>query len=198
MAKYLEKDCLLDMQQVQKQIFDLRNQIYSRYKIDLLDTDALSSLSIYRIVNQYDPDYNINFARNGEDAKSKDVLIETKASRVEGPLTKTGKPRKNAGTDAVFQFHAMGDLEHQRYLVAARNKQTLEIMRMYDIGVKKNTKIVFDYLLSLKEEWLNRTAGNEKLQKRDVISLPEKYLPEKITFLSPIEIDGCKVYKDWQ
>lgn len=198
MSKYLEKEYLLDMQQVQKQIFDLRNQIYSRYKIDLLDTDALSSLSIYRIVNHYDPDYNINFARNGEDGKSNNILIETKASRVEGPLTKKGKTRKNAGTDAVFQFHAMGDLEHQRYLFVARNKQTLEIMRIYDIGTKKNTKIVFDYLLSLREEWLNRSAGNEKLMKRDVISLPEKYLLEKITFLSPIEIDGCKVYKDWQ
>lgn len=198
MPKYLNIEDLDDMQEAQKKIFALRNEVYENYSIDLLDTDALSSLSIYQIVNQYDPDYNINFARNGEDAKSKDVLIETKASRVEGPLTKKGKTRKNAGTDAVFQFHAMGDLEHQRYLFVARNKQTLEIMRIYDIGTKKNTKIVFDYLLGLREEWLNRSAGNEKLMKRDVISLPEKYLLEKIPFLSPVEIDGCKVYKDWQ
>jgi hypothetical protein len=197
MAKYLEPSTLQELQEVQKIIFGYRNKVYEKYQIDILDTDALSSLSIYQIVSQYDPDYNINFARNGEDGKSKDVLIETKASRVADPFTKRGKLRKAAGTDAVFQFHVMGDLEHPRYLFVARNKNSLKLMRIYDIAKKKNTSKILNFLLGEREAWLARSQGNEKLMKRDVISLPEKFLIENIKFNSPSSIDDCVVYKDW-
>ena len=70
MAKYLEPQVLTQLDEYRRKIFELRQQAYQLTNIDVLDNDTLSALSIYEIVRQYDPDYNINFARNGEDAMS--------------------------------------------------------------------------------------------------------------------------------
>lgn len=196
MAKYFKTSELDVMNQAREQIFVIRTSIYRQFKIDILDTDALSALSIYQIVSQYDPDYNVNFARNGEDAKSLGVLIENKATRVAGPLTATGKPRKGAGTDAAFQFHAMGDLDHARYIFVARNKEDLSVMRIYDISTKENRQIVLDHLISERNNWLGRAAGNQAKMKRDIILLPEKTILEKLSFTSKMIIDNCQVFKD--
>lgn len=196
MAKYFSSDCLVEMNEIRKKIFAEREKIYKKYKIDILDTDALSALSIYEIVVQYDPDYNINFARNGEDAKSNGILIEQKATRVEGALTKTGKPRKNAGTDAAFQFHAMGDLDYPRYIFVARNKNDLSVMRIYDISENKNRKKVLDCLMSERQSWLDRSKGDQKKMKRDIIVLAEKFILDNIKFNSQQTINGCEVFKD--
>ena len=83
MAKYLKPEVLAQLDEYRRKIFALREEAYQLTGIDVLDNDTLSALSIYEIVRQYDPDYNINFARNGEDAKSLDVDIEMKASRIE-------------------------------------------------------------------------------------------------------------------
>lgn len=195
MAKYFDKAYLQEMNEARKKIFAEREAIYKKYKIDILDTDALSALSIFEIVTQYDNDYNINFARNGEDAKSKGVLIEQKATRVDGAFTKTGKPRKNAGTDAAFQFHAMGDLDYPRYIFVARNKADLSIMRIYDISNEDNRKIVLDHLMNERNAWLERSKGDQAKMKRDIIVLPEKVILEKIKFEQTV-IDGCTVFKD--
>jgi len=193
MAKYFETADLIEMNQVRKEIFSLRESIYKKFKIDILDTDALSALSIHEIVSQYDADYNINFARNGEDAKSNGVLIEQKATRVEGALTKTGKPRKNAGTDAAFQFHAMGDLDYPRYLFVARNKADLSIMRIYDISGDDNRKLVLDHLMKERKAWLKRSNGDQAKMKRDIIVLPEKLLLEKLVIKEKKTINGCNI-----
>jgi hypothetical protein len=196
MAKYFKTSELDVMNQAREQIFAIRTSIYRQFKIDILDTDALSALSIYQIVSQYDPDYNVNFARNGEDAKSLGVLIENKATRVAGPLTATGKPRKGAGTDAAFQFHAMGDLDHARYIFVARNKEDLSVMRIYDISTKENRQVVLDHLIGERNNWLSRSAGNQAKMKRDIILLPEKTILEKLSFTSKTVIDNCQVFKD--
>ena len=78
MAKYLNPEVLKELDEYRKRIFADREAIYKKHKIDVLDTDTLSSLSVYEIVIQYDQDYNINFARNGEDAISNNVKIEQK------------------------------------------------------------------------------------------------------------------------
>ena len=65
MAKYLDSTALAEMNQARLQIFAIRAEIYRNYQVDVLDTDALSALSIHEIVSQYDSDYNINFSRNG-------------------------------------------------------------------------------------------------------------------------------------
>lgn len=196
MAKYFVKQDLVEMNLVRKEIFTLREKIYKKFKVDVLDTDALSALSIHEIVSQYDSDYNVNFARNGEDAKSKDVLIENKATRVHGPLTKTGKLRKNAGQDAAFQFHAMGDLDHERYIFVARNKDDLSIMRLYDISSEYNRKMILDHLMNEREQWLERSKKDKKLMKRDIIILPEKFILEKLNLFTELNIDGCVILKD--
>lgn len=191
--KYFDKSSIAEMNEVRKQIFALRETMYKKYKVDILDTDALSSLSIYEIVTEYDSDFNINFARNGEDAKSNGVLIESKATRVEGAFTKTGKPRKNAGTDAAFQFHAMGDLASDRYLFVARNKEDLSILRIYDISDPDNQKIVLDHLMQERKNWLARSNGDEAKMKRDIIVLPEKLLLEKLDVKERKNIKGCDI-----
>jgi hypothetical protein len=196
MAKYFTKQDLSKMNEVRKEIFALREKIYKEFKVDVLDTDALSALSIHEIVSQYDSDYNINFARNGEDAISNGVLIEQKASRVEGPLTKTGKPRKNAGIDAGFQFHAMGDLESPRYIFVARNKDDLSVLRIYDIGTPSNCKLVLDYLMSQRQAWLDRTQGDQTKMKHDLILLPEKFIQANIILPTRLDINGCVILKD--
>jgi hypothetical protein len=196
MAKYFDSASLKEMNDARQEIYKQRELIYQKYKIDLLDTDALSALSIYEIVNQYDPDFNINFARNGEDAKSNGVLIEQKATRVDGPLTKTGKPRKNAGVDAAFQFHAMGDIDHARYIFVARNKTDLSVVRIYDIGDPSNVQKVVGHLMAERNAWLAKTQGNQASMKRDIIVLPEQFILKNITFGKPMTVNGCQVFKD--
>lgn len=196
MAKYLDSTALTEMNEARLQIFAIRAEIYRNYQIDVLDTDALSALSIHEIVSQYDSDYNINFSRNGEDAISNGVLIEQKAARVNGALTKTGKPRKNADTDAGFQFHAMGDIEHERYIFVARKKDDLSVIRMYDISTKSNCQIIKNYLLQERANWLAKGQANAAQMKRDIISISERFIKQKLNLSAPTIISGCAVYKD--
>ena len=191
MAKYFDKHKLAIVIAAAKDIVQKRNQVLKQTGIDILDTDAISSALIYETVTQYDPDYNVNFARNGEDAKSNGVLIEQKATRVAGPLTKTGKQRKGAGTDAAFQFHAMGDLDHPRYVFVARHKETLELLRIYDISSEKNTKKVLAHLESEKAAWLARG-----FQKRDIILITEKFILDNLTFPHKQTIGNCVILRD--
>lgn len=194
--KYLAKDKLDLIIAASKQIVKIRNTTLQQVGIDILDTDAISSAFLYEIVSQYDADYNINFARNGEDAQSRGIIIEQKATRVEGSLTKTGRQRKNYGIDAAFQFHAMGDLEYPRYIFAARNKATLEIDRIYDIGLQKNCDKIISYLMGERILWLKRTKGDQAKMKRDIIVLPEKYLLDTCKFDPKITINNCTIFRD--
>lgn len=195
MAKYFEKTSLKELNEARKKIFKIRADIYKKYNIDVLDTDALSSLSIHEIISQYDSDYNINFARNGEDAISNGVLVEQKAARVSSDFTKTGKIRKNAGQDAQFQFHAMGDIVHDRYVFVARSKEDLSILRIYDISKKANCKIVQQHLEQERGKWLAKGLKDKKKMKHDLIILSEKYLLDSIKF-DTITVNSCKVFRD--
>jgi hypothetical protein len=189
MAKYLDKEVLKELDEYRKRIFIERESIYRKHKIDVLDTDTLSSLSVYEIVSQYDPDYNINFARNGEDAISNEVKIEQKCSRVE--------KRKRLGTypDALYQFHAMGDLIYPRYILVSRDKTTLAPVRLYDIGVEANIKLVQDYLMNERQLWEDRCAVDKKYMKRDVIGIPETVLAQNLVVTEKFTINDCEVIK---
>lgn len=191
MAKYFDKQKLEIVIAASKEIVQKRNEVLKQTGIDILDTDAISSAFIYETVTQYDPEYNINFARNGEDAKSRDVLIEQKATRVAGPLTKTGKQRKGAGTDAAFQFHAMGDLDSPRYIFVARDKETLDLLRLYDISSESNTQKVLNQLEAEKAAWL--TKG---FQKRDIILVTEKFILDNLIFPHKQIIGNCVILRD--
>jgi hypothetical protein len=174
MAKYLAPSVLAQLDECRKQIFALREAAYKLTGIDVLDNDTLSALSIYEIVRQYDLEYNINFARNGEDAMSviNDliVLIEQKAARI-SRYKKTGLYKQ-----AAFQFHAMGNLEYDRYIFASRDEATLSLIRIYDISQPENCLQVQAHLLAEREAWEAKNIELGKTQKRDVIVLPEALL----------------------
>lgn len=188
MAKYLEADALATLDEYRRKIFELRAEAYAKTGIDVLDNDTLSALSIYEVVHQYDPDYNINFARNGEDSKSNGVLIEQKASRVEK------KKKSGLYANAGFQFHAMGNLEYDRYIFAARDKATLDLIRIYDISIDKNTKIVQKHLLGERKKWEDKNKVLGYTQKHDVIILPEDILTALKGATKQI-INNCEVVK---
>jgi hypothetical protein len=196
MPLYLDKRVVKELNKKRKEIYSIRNEIYTKYKIDSLDTDVLSSLSLFEIVSKYDKNFNINFARNGEDAMSSNTPIELKTSRVSGRYTKTGKLRKHADRDAMFQFHAMGDLEHQRYIFAAKHKDDLSILRLYDISDSNNCSLVINRLLDKKAAWLERVNGNLKKMKHDLILMEESYIIDNISFCNKFVIGDCKVFTD--
>jgi hypothetical protein len=189
--KYCEPSALAEMQNALIKIYNEREIIYRKFGINLLDTDALSSLTIYQIIKQYDSDYNINFARNGEDAKSNGILIEQKTTQVNGTLTKNGKSRKGYGRDANWAFHVGGDLDHQRYVLVARSKIDLSVLRIYDISNANNRKIILDELNNKAVAW--HAKG---FRKNDIITISEKIILENCTFNTPIIIDNCKIFKD--
>jgi hypothetical protein len=189
MAKYLEKDKLAELDEYRRKIFELRAEAYTKSGIDVLDNDTLSALSIYEVVHQYDPDYNINFARNGEDSKSGGVLIEQKASRIEK------KKRSGEYGIAGFQFHAMGNIEYDRYIFATRDKATLELVRIYDISGKANIKLIQKHLLAEREKWLERGRKDQKKMKHDVIVMPEAVLIESLKKSTKQIINNCEVVK---
>jgi hypothetical protein len=187
MAKYLKPEVLAQLDEYRRQIFDLRQEAYALTGIDVLDNDTLSALSIYEIVRQYDPDYNINFARNGEDAKSLDVDIEMKASRIER------KKRSGVYGLAGFQFHAMGNIEYDRYILVTRDKATLSLIRIYDIEGAENCLQIQAHLLAEREAWLARGRKDQAKMKHDVIQLPEALL-QRFTATKSM-IDGVEVVR---
>lgn len=189
MARYLNKDALADLDQYRRRIFELREEAYRKHGIDILDNDTLSSLSVYEVVQQYDPEYNINFARNGEDAQSAGVLIEQKCSRIEK------KKRTQKYPMADFQFHAMGNLEYDRYILASRDKANLDLVRIYDVSDPVNTKLIKNHLNSEKNKWLERGRKDESKMKRDVITMPEKVMHGNLVGATTSIINGCEVIK---
>lgn len=164
-GRYLEKDDIGILKTYKDEIYRLRTEAFEKYGIDLLDTDALSSVEIYETVSQYDLNYNVNFSRNGEDGISDGVVIEQKCSKIKKETNHTS-----------FAFHAMGDIEYPRYILAARLESTLKITRIYDISLPENTDKIKTHLHSLRQLWLDKGQIDKKNMKYDVIRLPESLL----------------------
>ena len=144
-GKYLSKTVIQDLVQTRDRIFAEHNVVWQTHQIDILANDTLSSLSIWEIVSQYDPDYNTNFHRNGEDAMSGTVAIEQKCATV--------KPAKKGTVGkAGFQFHAQGKLQYDRYIFAVRRKDNLKIVRLWDVYSPAGIKLVQTCLLDRKQK----------------------------------------------
>jgi hypothetical protein len=155
--------------------------MFEKYGVDLLDTDTVSNLASNSIIVSYDENYIINFARNGEDAKSDDVSIEKKTARVKPYKRKLGYPK------ASFQFHAEGDLESERYLFECRDYFTLKPVVIYDVSKPKNVEKIIKHLYDKRDAW--RAKGKKK---HDVIILPEILL-RQLSGTKEITIQECKV-----
>lgn len=180
---YLDKDSMKELIAQREKIHDVRKEVYNKFGIDILANDTLSSLSIWEIVSQYDPNYNTNFHRNGEDGKSNGVLIENKCATVAPSRTKetVGK--------AGFLFHAQGKLNHDRYIFAVRRKDNLKLERIWDISSAKGVAAVQKCLHEGKQQWINKGKPNH-----DAIMVPEKLL-DTLTVVKSTKLDGCIVYE---
>lgn len=164
MSKYINDAWKEEIRKTQIIVYDLRKIIMTGCGVDITDTDTLSSLSVYDTVITYDVDYDINFSRNGEDGRSGSLLdMETKVTKVDGYRQADGQfvqckykpdsgsfvvPRNVANAitkrDAKFQFHVMGDISHDAYIFAVAIKDSLDLLRLYDIRTPANVQIVND------------------------------------------------------
>jgi hypothetical protein len=97
---------------------------------------------------------------------------------------------------ADFQFHAMGDLEYSRYILASRDKANLDLVRIYDVSNPANTKLIQDHLNNEKNKWLERGKKDQSKMKRDVITMPEKVMHGNLVGITTTIINGCEVIKD--
>lgn len=187
MAIYLDKEVIEDLIDYRNKIFALAKKVYEKHNIDILANDTLNALSIHEIVSAYDNNYNTNFHRNEEDAKSsdetgKEVLIENKCATV--------KPNKKGLVGkSGWQFHAQGNLNYSRYIFAVRRKDNLKIVRMYDISSAEATAAVQQCLAEMKQKWIDRGKPNH-----DAIIVPEKLLLS-MPVIKTLQIKNCTVIK---
>jgi hypothetical protein len=182
MSIYLDQDTIKDLIAYRDRIFALAEEVYQKHEIDILANDTLNALSIHEIVGTYDADYNTNFHRNEEDAKSNGVLIENKCA--------TLKPSKKGKIgNGGWQFHAQGKLNYDRYIFAIRRKDNLKIVRLYDISGAQSIAAVQQSLADSKQNWIDRGKPNH-----DAIVVPEKLLQE-MPVIGRTQINGCEVIK---
>ena len=178
MSKYLTNTEIAELDKFKDEMYKSRSAAKIKLGIDLLDTDALSSIAIYNIVSKYDPDYNVNFSRNDEDAISNNIIIEQKCSKI-----------KKSASSAVFMFHAMGTLNYPRYIFVVRREDNLELIRIYDIAGIDNVKLIQDHLSEESRKWLEKGRIDPTKMKYDVISISETFL--KSIIFNEQTIDGC-------
>jgi len=181
-GKYLSKTIIQDLIETRDRIFAEHNTVWKTHQIDILANDTLSSLSIWEIASQYDPNYNTNFHRNGEDAMSGGVAIEQKCATV--------KPAKKGTVGrAGFQFHAQGKLEYDRYIFAVRRKDNLHIVRLWDVTSEAGVKLVQGCLMARRQRWIDRGKPNH-----DAILVEEKDLAA-LPVIEHLIINACQVYR---
>lgn len=185
-SKYLDTTGLNEIMQMSKVVKDIRNEMYKKYKIDLLDNDTISLSTFASIIQKFDQSYNCNFARNGEDGQTmldnRSVKIETKTVKMK--VSKKGKYGKSA-----FAFHAKGILDNEAYTFNIWDKDTLQPIRCYYVVDAENVKIINRILKKLSEEWHEKPTTKAGY---DVIHLKEDVLISLAK--SATMIDNCKVY----
>ena len=178
---YFDKTAIDSLIDFRDKIFKLAQEAYQAHGIDILANDTLNALSIHEIVSSYDANYNTNFHRNNEDAKSGNTLIENKC-------TTKAPSKKGVIGNGGWQFHAQGKLNYSRYIFAIRRKDNLKIVRLYDISSPDAIVAVQQCLEEQKQKWINKGKPNH-----DAIMVPEKLF---VNFDTTTEIiSGCKVIK---
>jgi hypothetical protein len=179
-AIYLDRSKIQDLISHRDRIFAEHAKAFEKHGIDILANDILSSLSMWEIITQYDAEYNTNFHRNGEDAKSGSTQIELKCSTV--------RPGKRGGVgNSGWQFHAQETDKCSRYIFAVRRKDNLKIVRLYDIASDDAIKAVRECLGKGRQNWINKGKPNH-----DAILVPEKLL-KTLPVVKQMVIDNCAV-----
>jgi hypothetical protein len=179
MAKYLDSSSMLDLIESVKKIKQIRNEIYNKYEIDIIENDAISLVSFYEIIKNIDPNYICNFSRNGEDGRTilndKEVHIENKCSKI-------------LKGNSSFAFHARGKINHEIYLFNVWNKSTLLPMRCYYVRNPDNVLILNNKLKFLAEKWEKKPVTKNGY---DVIRIEESLLKKMIE--TKLDVFGCEV-----
>jgi hypothetical protein len=177
---YLDHAQITDLIAMAEQVNKIRDNAYSKHGVDILTNDVMSSLSMYEIIKDYDPDYNPNFHRNGEDGRSGSVLIERKCA--------TKLPNKSGNiSGAGWLFHAQETDKSSRYIFAIRNKNNSKIVRIYDIQSDQALAVVKGCLDAGRQEWINRGKPNH-----DAVTVPEKILSD-LPLIKEMTIKDCIV-----
>ena len=186
-SKYVDQETLSELIKTRDRIIPERNHIMNYSGIDILDNDTISSLFMWELVSQYDSDFTVNFARNGEDGQSNGIITEHKCCNI--------YPRKDGSIRlGSFQFHAMGQLEYSRFIFAACCKKTLEFRRFYDIAQYENVQKIVDCLMKQREQWLSRGQKDHTKMKRDVIYVKEQFL-QSFDLDLITTMNNCEVYR---
>ena len=179
---YLDSAKIQDLISYRDRIFAEHALAFEKYGIDILANDILSSLSMWEIVTQYDAEYNTNFHRNGEDAKSGQIFIERKCATV--------KPGVRGGIgNSGWQFHAQETDKCSRYIFAVRRKDNLKIVRLYDIASTEAVKVVKECLNQGRQRWIDKGKPNH-----DAILVPEKLL-KTLPVDKQLTINDCAVFR---
>jgi hypothetical protein len=56
--------------------------------------------------------------------------------------------------------------------------------------------LVLNHLQAERKAWIERGKKDPKQMKRDIITLPEKFIVNKLKFPTQLDINGCTVFKD--
>lgn len=186
MSKYFTKTVLSEIIEATDKIKNIRNGIYLKYGVDILDNDSISLSTFFNIIRQIDPEYNCNFSRNGEDGYT---IIDGNQIHIETKSTKVKKNKKGKHTTTTFAFHAKGLINHDAYIFNVWDKKTLDPVRCYYVKKKINVEKINSELKKLSEEWEKKplTKGGY-----DVIRIDEKMLLNITKEFK--QIDNCKVY----
>lgn len=190
MSTYLTETTLNELENAVSEISKIRESILKSTGVDILVNDTVNNININKIVKKYDPSFEINFSRNGEDAKSDNISnIELKSTTLE-------IKKNNTYPKASFAFHAMGKLDHDSYMFVSRDKASGLPIAIFDIRLQENAKKVYQELLKMSDHWYE-TKAKVKKTSYDVIRLSEDFITDNIKF-SVKYIDNVKVYVDYE
>lgn len=180
MGKYFDKSIVTELAKSVKTVIQIRNEIFLKYNIDILDNDTISSLQFFDTIKTIDEKYNCNFSRNGEDGKT---IIENKEIHVEIKTSKTLKGKTS------FAFHAKGLIDHKCYIFNVWEKNTLKPLRCYYVINPSKVNMINKKLLEMSKEWERKPTTKAGY---DVIRINEIFLEEMIE--SKKNINNCEVY----
>lgn len=186
-SKYFDPESLTEISNSIEIVKTIRNDMYKKYKVDILDNDSISLASFYTIIKKIDVNYNCNFSRNGEDGHT---MINGKIVKIESKCSKVEKKKNGFYGKTNFAFHAKGLINHQAYIFNVWSKDELEPLRCYYVKDPKNVAKINDKLQQLSDEWSKKPLTKAGY---DVIRIEEDMLIEMIK-KSSNSIEKDKVY----